>query len=101
MLGVEQHRAPVGGPQDPLAASGYVQEGYVRKLAEEAGFKFDKASEINANPKDTHDHPFGVATLPPERRASAPGAPADPDFDHAAYDAIGESDRMTLRFLKP
>ena len=101
VLGVEQHRAPVGGPQDPMAGSGYVQEAYVRKLAEEAGFRFDAASEINANPKDTHDHPFGVATLPPERRSSAAGVPADPAFDHAPYDGIGESDRMTLRFRRP
>ena len=101
ILGVEQHRAAAGGPQDPLAVDGYVQEAYVRKLAEEAGFRFAAASEINANPKDDHTHPFGVATLPPERRSSAAGAPADPKFDHAPYDAVGESDRMTLRFVRP
>ena len=101
VLGVEAHRAPAGGPQDPLAANGYVQEAYVQKLAEEAGFKLDAKSEVNANPKDDHDHPFGVATLPPERRSSPPGSPPDPAFDHAPYDAIGESDRMTLRFVKP
>ena len=101
ILGVEAHRAPMGGPQDPLAANGYVQEAYVQKLAEEAGFRLDGKSEVNANPKDTRDHPFGVATLPPERRSSPPGSPPDPAFDHAPYDAIGESDRMTLRFVKP
>jgi predicted methyltransferase len=100
-LGVEAHRAAVGGPQDPLAVNGYVQEAYVRKLAEEAGFKFDKKAEINANPADTRDYPFGVETLPPERRSSPPGAPPDPAFDHKRYDAIGQSDRMTLRFVKP
>ena len=101
VLGVEAHRAAPGGPQDPLASNGYVQEAYVRKLAEEAGFKFDKKSEINANPADTKEYPFGVETLPPERRSSPQGAAPDPTFDHKRYDAIGESDRMTLRFVKP
>jgi len=101
VLGIEEHRAAPGGPQDPLAVSGYVQEAYVKQLAAEAGFKFDKASEINANPQDTRDHPFGVWTLPPTRRSSPTGAPPDPAFDHTKYDAIGESDRMTLRFVKP
>jgi len=101
VLGVEEHRAPAGGPQDPLAGSGYVQEAYVKQLAQEAGFHFDQAGEINANPADTRDHPFGVWTLPPERRSAPPGKPADPAFNHAPYDAIGESDRMTLRFIKP
>lgn len=100
VLGVEQHRAALDAPQDPLAASGYVQQAYVRRLAEEAGFAFDGASEINANPADNREHPFGVWTLPPVRRASLPGTPPDPAFDHAPYEAIGESDRMTLRFRK-
>ena len=101
VLGIEEHRAAPGGPQDPLAVSGYVQEAYVKQLAAEAGFKFDRSSEINANPKDTRDHPFGVWTLPPTRRSSPMGQAPDPAFDHAKYDAIGESDRMTLRFVKP
>ncbi len=101
VLGVEQARAPVGGPQDPLAASGYVQADYVKQLAAEARFRYDGASEINANPKDTRDHPFGVWTLPPTRRSSPWGKPPNPAFDHSRYDAIGEPDRMTLRFLKP
>ncbi len=101
VLGIEQHRAAPGGLQDPLAASGYVQEAYARKLAEEAGFRFVDSSEINANPKDTRDHPFGVFTLPPERRSAPAGTPPNPAFDHAKYDAIGESDRMTLKFVKP
>jgi predicted methyltransferase len=87
--------------QDVLASSGYVQEAYVKQLAQEAGFEFDGSSEINANPKDDHDHPFGVWTLPPTRLSSNRGEPANPEFDHAPYDSIGESDRMTLRFLKP
>ena len=101
VLGVEEHRAPAGGPQDPLASSGYVQEAFVKQLAMEAGFRFDQSSEVNANPQDTREHPFGVWTLPPERRSAPPGKPADPTFDHAPSDAIGESDRMTLRFVKP
>lgn len=101
VLGVEEHRAPAGGVQDALAADGYVQEDYVKRLAQEAGFVFDKASEINANPKDDHDHPFGVWTLPPTRLSAARGDAPNPEFDHAPYDAVGESDRMTLRFLKP
>jgi predicted methyltransferase len=101
VLGVEAHRAESGRPQDPLAANGYVQEAYVKQLAAEAGFRFEAASEVNANPKDDGDHPFGVWTLAPERRSAAPGAQPDPDFDRAVYDAIGESDRMTLRFVKP
>lgn len=100
VLGVEEHRAPPGGVQDVLASSGYVQEAYVKQLAQEAGFEFDGSSEINANPKDDHDHPFGVWTLPPTRLTAPRGKPADPKFDRAKYDAVGESDRMTLRFRK-
>jgi predicted methyltransferase len=101
LLGVEEHRANIGAVQDVLAADGYVQQAYVVKLAEEAGFRLVEASEINANPKDTKDHPFGVWTLPPVRRSSPRGQPEDPNFDRSKYDAIGESDRMTLRFAKP
>jgi predicted methyltransferase len=100
VLGIEEHRADAGGVPDVLAADGYVQQPYVIKLAQEAGFHFDASSEINANPKDTKDHPFGVWTLPPVRRSSPRGEPDDPNFDHAKYDAIGESDRMTLRLIK-
>jgi len=101
VLGIEQHRAAPGGVQDVLAANGYVQEAYVKQMAKEAGFVFDGSSEINANPRDTRDHPFGVWTLPPTRQSAPRGKPADPHFDHARYEAIGESDRMTLRFVKP
>ena len=101
VLGVEEHRAPDGPAQDPLASNGYVQQRYMVKLTEEAGFKLHAVSEINANPKDTHDHPFGVWTLPPTRRSSPRGQPDNAAFDHKTYDAIGESDRMTLRFRKP
>ncbi len=100
-LGIEQHRAPVGSIQDPAAADGYVQEAFVKQLAAEAGFAFVAASEINANAADTRDHPFGVWTLPPERRSAPRGEAPNPSFDHSPYDAIGESDRMTLKFRKP
>lgn len=101
ILGIEEHRAGPGGAQDALATSGYVQQDYVKQLAKEAGFAFDKASDINANSKDTRNHPFGVWTLPPTRRSSPRGSPPNPLFDHKKYDAVGESDRMTLRFVKP
>jgi predicted methyltransferase len=101
VLGVEQHRASSAGVQDPLARSGYVQEPYVRALAEEAGLDFVAASEISANPKDDRDHPFGVWTLPPTLRTSPLGQPDNPNFDTGPYLAIGESDRMTLKFRKP
>lgn len=101
ILGIEEHRAAPGGEQDPLARDGYVQETYVIKLALEAGFELVDKSEINANPADTRNHPFGVWTLPPVRRSSPMGQPPNPSFDRSRYEAIGESDRMTLRFRKP
>ena len=101
ILGVEQHRLSPAEDQDPVAANGYVQEAFVRQLAAEAGFVFVEASEINANPKDTKDHPFGADTLAPTRLTAPMGQPADPAFDRTKYDAIGESDRMTLKFRKP
>ena len=101
VLGVEEHRADPAAVPDVMAASGYVPQAYVVQLGKEAGFDLAQASEINANPKDHHDHPFGVWTLPPVRRSSPRGQPPDPKFDHSPYDAIGESDRMTLKFVKP
>ena len=101
ILGVEQHRLGPDDDQDPAAANGYVQEAFVRQLAEEAGFQFLESSEINANPEDTKNHPFGVETLPPTRRSAPVGEPPNFEFDHSKYDAIGESDRMTLKFRKP
>ena len=100
-VAVEQHRAAPGTKADG-GESGYVTEQFVIDAAARAGLKLVAKSEINANPKDTRDHPFGVWTLPPTR-ATVPygsGKPADPAFDRAKYDAIGESDRMTLRFTK-
>ncbi len=101
VLGVVEHRLPATRVQDPRASSGYVQEDYVIALAEEAGFVLEASSELNANPDDDADHPFGVWTLPPVARTAPPGEPEDPDFNRAPYDRIGESDRMTLRFRKP
>lgn len=101
VLGIEQHRGDMAGDQDPAAASGYVQEAFVKQLAAEAGFLFEASSEVNANPRDTKDHPFGVWTLPPQGLTAPRGSPPDPEFDRSAYDAIGESDRMTLKFRKP
>ena len=101
VLGIEEHRAAPGGTPDILASNGYVLQSLVIQMGQEAGFLFEASSEINANPLDTKDHPFGVWTLPPVRRSSPRGQPADPTFYHSKYDAIGESDRMTLRFRKP
>ena len=102
ILAMEQHRANPG-PQDPAAQSGYVTEAYLIGKVEAAGFKLAARSETNANPRDTKDHPFGVWTLPPTRLTVPYGSGKDPDptFDRTRYDAIGESDRMTLKFVKP
>ncbi|HVY87817.1 MAG TPA: hypothetical protein VG942_03065 [Hyphomonadaceae bacterium] len=101
VLGVEEHRLPSSRDQDLSASSGYVLQSYVVQLAEHAGFKLEEASEINANPKDNADHPLGVWMLPPNLRAPKPGSPEAKDYDVEKYKAIGESDRMTLRFRKP
>lgn len=94
VLGLEQHRATEGADVKEAARSGYVPEAYVIELAKNAGFELAGSSEINANPKDTKDHPNGVWTLPPVLRVPE-------GDDKAKYEAIGESDRMTLRFVKP
>lgn len=98
VLAIEDHRAAPGS--DPRKGSGYIPESYVVDEGAKAGFRLAARSEINANPKDTRDHPFGVWTLPPTRRSAPPGQPPNPAFDHAKYDAIGESDRMTLKLVK-
>ena len=101
VLAVEQHRGNPGA-QDPKAESGYVTEAFVIEAAQKAGLRLAGRSEVNANAKDTKDHPFGVWTLPPTR-ITVPygsGKAPDPTFDRSKYDAIGESDRMTLRFVK-
>jgi len=99
ILAVEEHRADPR-PMVPQARDGYVATAWLVATVEAAGFKLDASSEINANPRDTKDHPFGVWTLPPTRRSHAKDQPTPAGFDAAKYEAIGESDRMTLRFLK-
>ena len=101
ILGVVEHRLPEAALQDPRGATGYVQESYVKALAADAGFEFVAASEINANPRDTADHPMGVWTLPPRSRVPDPDSPEAVDFNAELYKNIGESDRMTLKFRKP
>jgi predicted methyltransferase len=91
VLGVVEHRANGDVADDDK--SGYVGRQQVVALAEAAGFRLDAQSEVNANPKDTKDYPGGVWTLPPTNNHD--------DADDAKYQAIGESDRMTLRFVKP
>lgn len=93
VLGVVEHRGNPKIPQDPKAGSGYVNQDYAIQLAEKAGFKFVGSSEINANPKDTKDYPKGVWTLPPTFTLK--------DQNRDKYRAIGESDRFTLKFIKP
>lgn len=92
-FGVVGHRLPEDRHQDPEAASGYVKESVVIAAAEAAGFRLAGRSEINANPKDTADHPDGVWMLPPQSRVAE-------DHDAERYAAIGESDRFTLKFVK-
>jgi predicted methyltransferase len=93
VLGVVDHRADEGASLDSVKQSGYLPTSFVVKLATDAGFTLDESSEINANPKDTKDYPKGVWTLPPTLTLG--------EQDRARYQAIGESDRMTLRFVKP
>ena len=100
-LGVVEHRLPESASQDPQGKTGYVQESYMKALAADAGFEFVASSEVNANPRDTADHPFGVWTLPPRSRTPKEGSPEAKDFNAAQYKAIGESDRATLKFRKP
>ena len=91
VLGVVEHRAKADVPADDK--SGYVGQDQVIALATAAGFELAGSSEVNANPRDTRDHPNGVWTLPPSNN--------HPEAERAKYQAIGESDRMTLRFVKP
>lgn len=93
VLGVVEHRAKPDAGMDVMRTSGYVTEAYVKEVAAAAGFEFVASSELNANPKDPTVHPEGVWTLPPNYRLG--------DTDRDKYQAIGESDRMTLKFVKP
>jgi predicted methyltransferase len=93
ILGVVDHRLPENASDERELNSGYIKVSTVRRLAEQAGFEFAGSSEVNANPKDSADWPDGVWTLPPGLRLK--------DKDREKYLAIGESDRMTLKFRKP
>lgn len=92
-LGIVDHRLPEGRAAAQEKSSGYVKRSTVVRLAQAAGFRLVGESEVNANPRDTADYPDGVWTLPPTY--------ARKDADRVRYAAIGESDRMTLRFIKP
>ncbi|MEP6485411.1 MAG: methyltransferase [Rudaea sp.] len=93
VLGITDHRAAKGADLAKIKKSGYLPEDFVIKLATDAGFKLAGKSEVNANPKDTKDYAEGVWTLPPTLELK--------DKDREKYVAIGESDRMTLKFVKP
>jgi predicted methyltransferase len=93
ILGVEEHRGRLNITLDESAKSGYMSESGVIAAIEKIGFKLVGKSEINANPKDTKNYPGGVWTLPPTLSQG--------DRDRERYLAIGESDRMTLKFVKP
>lgn len=92
-LGVVDHRLPEDRDNALEKSSGYLKVSTIRRIAEAAGFEYVGSSEINANPKDSADWPKGVWTLPPTLRNG--------DVDREKYLAIGESDRMTLKFRKP
>ena len=92
-LGIVEHRLPENMPSTMEEKSGYMKKSSVLAFAKAAGFRFAGESAINANPRDTHDYPKGVWTLPPNY--------AEGDKDRVKYAAIGESDRMTLKFVKP
>lgn len=93
VLGVAEHRGNPAVPQDPHAKSGYVNEDYAIRLIEAQGFRLEASSQVNANPRDTKDYEQGVWTLPPTYRLGGK--------DRDKYAAIGESDRFTLKFVKP
>jgi predicted methyltransferase len=93
VLGVVDHRWPDSATEDPRSRNGYISEQRVIAFAEAAGFELAGRSDINGNPLDTHDHPEGVWTLPPDLALG--------ERDREKYLAIGESDRLTLKFVKP
>ncbi|MFQ6004227.1 MAG: class I SAM-dependent methyltransferase [Woeseia sp.] len=93
VFGIVDHRWPDADDEDPASANGYISEERLVAFAEAAGFEFGGRSDVNRNPMDTHDHPNGVWTLPPSLRHD--------EQDRGKYLAIGESDRLTLKFVKP
>jgi predicted methyltransferase len=92
VLGIEQHRAAAGSNPEEVSKKGYLPEAWLIEQVQAAGFRLAGKSEVNANPKDTKDYPEGVWSLPPTLREG--------DKDRAKYEGIGESDRMTLKFVK-
>jgi len=96
IFGIVDHRGREEVPQDPLSEDGYVNQSHVEMLARNAGFELLAESQINANPLDTKDHPDGVYSLPPTLRGSTLNRGLREQML-----AIGESDRMTLKFRKP
>jgi len=88
-----EHELPESAEDSAMKKSGYMKRSFVVAAAEKAGFELEEASDINANSKDTADHPRGVWTLPPSLKLK--------DQDREKYLAIGESNRMTLKFKKP
>jgi len=93
VLGIVDHRWPDASEEDPHSENGYISEQRLIAFAKEAGFEFAGRSDHNRNPKDTHDHPEGVWTLPPSLALD--------EKDQEKYLAIGESDRLTIKFVKP
>jgi len=93
VFGVVDNRGDPAVPQDPRAKNGYVRQDYAIRMIEAAGFRLVATSEVNANPKDTKNYPAGVWALPPDYRLG--------NVDRRKYEAIGESDRFTLKFVKP
>jgi predicted methyltransferase len=93
VLGIVDHRWPDATSEDPQSANGYISEERLIALANDAGFEFAGRTDINSNPRDTHDHRRGVWTLPPSLRLG--------DEEREKYLAIGESDRLTIKFVKP
>ena len=93
VFGLVDNRGDPAQPQDPRAKGGYVRQDFAIGLIEAAGFRLAASSEINANRRDTRNYPAGVWTLPPDYRLG--------NIDRARYEAIGESDRFTLKFIKP
>jgi len=93
VFGVVDNRADPTVPQDPRAKTGYVRQDYAIRMIQAAGFRLVAMSEVNANPRDTKNYPCGVWALPPDYRLG--------NIDRAKYEAIGESDRFTLKFVKP
>ena len=96
VFGIVDHRGDESIPQDPDGENGYVNQSHVIMLAEKAGFKLIDSAEINANPKDTKDYPKGLYSLPPGLK----GTTLNKELREKVL-SIGESDRMTLKFVKP